>query len=525
MSAGKLESYVEGRWQAGSAEGRPLVNPTTGEELGRVDATGVDCAAAMGHARSAGLATLQAMTFAERGGLLRGIADALAANRDAYVEIARLNSGNTAIDASIDIDGGIGTLKVYAGHGKKLGDATTIMEAGTDQLAREDVFRAGHIWTSRPGVGVHINAFNFPSWGMWEKVACSLLAGVPAVAKPASATAWLSHQMMRDVIAAGVVPEGVLSLICGSGEGLLDALGPFDQLAFTGSADTALMLRNNGNILGRAPRLNIEADSVNATILGPDAKPGDPVYDLLVREAVKALSVKAGQLCTNIRRIFVPADQLSGVSDAIAAKVGGMSVGDPANESVRMGPLINKAQQQAAFDGLAALSSETSVVTGGGAPDALDGGDAERGAFVAPTLLSCADPSAAYAVHETEVFGPVSTIMPYEGSDGGASLAACGGGSLAVSVFTNDTAWAAQTAKSVAPYHGRVLVVDEEVGKNSTGHSIVMPQCVHGGPGRAGGGEELGGLRGLRFYMQRSAVQGSPTLLSALADGSAEATL
>ncbi len=524
MNAGKLESYVAGRWQAGSAEGREMVNPTTGEELGRVDATGIDCAAAMDYARSKGVAALQAMTFAERGLLLRAIADALSANRDAYVEIARLNSGNTAVDASIDIDGGIGTLKVYAGHAKKLGDATTIMEAETQQLAREDVFRAGHIWTSRPGVGVHINAFNFPSWGMWEKVACSLLAGVPAIAKPASATAWLSHQMVRDVIAADVLPDGALSLICGRGDGLLDALTPFDHLAFTGSADTALMLRKNENILTRAPRLNIEADSVNATILGPDAAPGDVVFDLLVREAVKALSVKAGQLCTNIRRILVPADQLGEVEDAIAAKIGALIVGDPANESVRTGPLINKAQQQAAFHGLAALAAETTVISGGGVPHTLDGGDAERGAFVAPTLLSCADPANAQAVHQTEVFGPAATIMPY-GAGGAAELAARGGGSLAVSLFSNDAAYAADTAQALAPYHGRVLVVDEEVGKNSTGHSIVMPQCVHGGPGRAGGGEELGGLRGLRFYMQRSAIQGSPTLLGALAAGAAEAVL
>jgi len=520
MNAGKLESYVAGRWQAGSAEGREMVNPTTGEELGRVDATSIDCAAAMDHARNHGVPALQALSFAERGLLLRAIADALSANRDAYVEIARLNSGNTAVDASIDIDGGIGTLKVYAGHAKKLGAATTIMEAETQQLAREDVFRAGHIWTSRPGVGVHINAFNFPSWGMWEKVACSLLAGVPAIAKPASATAWLSHQMVRDVIAADVLPDGVLSLICGRGDGLLGALTPFDHLAFTGSADTALMLRNNENILTAAPRLNIEADSVNATILGPDAAPGDVVFDLLVREAVKALSVKAGQLCTNIRRILVPADQLGEVEDAIAAKIGGLVVGDPANESVRLGPLINKAQQQAAFDGMAALAAETTVISGGG--------DAERGAFVAPTLLACADPSGAQAVHDTEVFGPAATIMPY-GAAGAtrsaAELAARGGGSLAVSLFSNDAAYAAETAQALAPYHGRVLVVDEEVGKNSTGHSIVMPQCVHGGPGRAGGGEELGGLRGLRFYMQRSAIQGSPILLDALAASAAEAVL
>ncbi len=519
----KLESYVEGRWQAGSADGREYYNPATGEVLGQVDATDVDCGAALAFARREGGTALRALNFGERGALLRAVSDVLTANRDKYVDIARQNSGNTAMDAAIDIDGGIGTLKYYSFFGKSLGDGRFITEAGSDQLAKEDVFRSGHVWTSRQGAAVHINAYNFPSWGLWEKAAVALLAGMPVVAKPASATAWLSHEMVRDVIAADILPAGALSLICGSGEGLMEGLDPFDSVAFTGSADTGAMLRGLPRVLAAAPRFNVEADSVNATILGADAQPGDPVFDLLVREAVKALSVKAGQLCTNIRRIIVPQDRLDAVAEAVTAGLGKISVGDPVDESVRMGPLVNKTQQQAAFDGLAALSAEGTILTGGGVPDDLQGGDADRGAFLAPTLLRCDDPDGAKAVHEIEVFGPAATLIPYRESGHAADLAHRGGGSLAVSLFSDDIDLCAETAAAVAPSHGRVLVVDSTVGKNHTGHSIVMPQCVHGGPGRAGGGEELGGLRGLRFYMQRTAIQGSPALHGKLGQSAVEA--
>lgn len=521
----KLESYVEGRWQAGRADGRPLVDPVNGEVLGSVDATGVDGAAALDYARRTGGPALRAMTFAERGALLRAVADALAARRESYTGIARRNSGNTAFDAAVDIDGGIGTLKVYARYGKELGDARMIAEPGTVSLARDDLFAAAHVWTTLPGAALHINAFNFPSWGLWEKAAVAILAGVPVVAKPASATAWLAHQMVRDVIEAGVLPDGVLSLVCGAGEGLLEGLRPFDALAFTGSADTALTLRAHANVLAAAPRINIEADSINATILGPDAGPGDAVFDLLVREVTGGLTVKAGQMCTNIRRILVPAGRLDAVRDALADKAGRIVIGDPADEAVRMGPLVSKAQQDAAFAGLQQLTRDARIIVGGGVPGALSGGDADKGAFFAPTLLECADPDAARAVHEIEVFGPVSTLMPYRDPAHAAELARRGGGSLAISIFSDDGDFAAATAAAVAPAHGRIMVVDAGVGKNHTGHQYAIAHCVHGGPGRAGGGEELGGLRGLRFYMQRSAVQGAPALLGRLAGAAAEASL
>ncbi len=522
----KLESYVEGKWVAGTKEGRPLYNAATGEIVARADSSGVDMAAALAFARQKGGAALSGLTFAERGALLKAIADVLTANRAKYGEIARINSGNTAVDAGIDIDGGIGTLKYYARLGQGLGGHKTIAEAGQDQLTKDPVFFSRHLWTSRPGAAVQINAFNFPSWGLWEKVAVALLAGVPSVAKPATATAWLSHEMVRDAVAAGAVPVGALSLICGGGEGLPDALEPMDSLAFTGSSGTAAGLRANRNILLKAPRVTIEADSVNATILGPDAAQGAAVFDLAVQEIVKALSVKAGQLCTNIRRVFVPAPVLDGLKEAVLQRLAELPVGDPADPAVRIGPLVNAAQRDDALEKIGQLRAEASLVAGGAIPNEIAGADPEAGGFLSPTVLVCSDPQAGRVVHEVEVFGPCVTLMPYASLSSAAAMAGSrAGGSLAVSLFSGDADAGAEAAARLAPWHGRVLVVDEEVGKRHTGHPIVMPQCVHGGPGRAGGGEELGGLRGLRLHMQRTAVQGSPALLKKLCAQAAEASL
>lgn len=521
----RLESYIEGNWVAGSGAGRPLVNPVTGETLAEADSTGLDMTAALEYARGKGCPALASMSFAERGALLKNVADVLTANRDKYEDIARRNSGNTKLDASIDIDGGIGTLKYYARISKGLGDARLIREAGDDQLAKEPVFFSRHYWTSRPGVAIQINAFNFPSWGMWEKIAVATIAGVPSLAKPATATAMLSHEMMRDVITAGIVPDGVFSLVCGSGEGLLDAVETMDSIAFTGSADTGLTIRSNGHVLRSGARISIEADSINATVLGQDAAPGTPLFDLAVRETVKALSLKAGQLCTNIRRVFVPRGLASAFGDAVVEGVGKLSVGDPADESTRVGPLVNKSQQETALQGIRRLAAESRILTGGIIPQGLTGNIAETGAFVAPTLLMCDEPKAGKAVHEIEVFGPCATVMPYESFDDAVTLAVRGGGSLAMSLFTGDGDIQTRAATQLGPWHGRLMIVDEATGKSHTGHPIVMPQCVHGGPGRAGGGEELGGLRGLRFHMQRSAVQGSPAVQENLASISAEAAL
>lgn len=521
----RLESYISGQWQKGDGETRALVNPVTGDKLAEAGSTGLDMAAALEHGRTAGGAALQDMNFADRGALLNAIAGVLIANRDKYEGLARENSGNTKIDASIDIDGGIGTLKYYSRIGKGLGEAKSICEAGEDQLAKEPVFFARHYWTSRPGIAIQINAFNFPSWGMWEKIAAATIAGVPSIAKPATATALLSHEMMRDVIQAGIVPDGVLNLVCGSGEGLLEAVGPMDSIAFTGSADTGRLIRSNNNVIESGVRLTIEADSVNATVIGPDVAPGSPLFELAVKETVKALSIKAGQLCTNIRRILVPQALAGTFSEAVAENVRKLKVGDPADEAVRVGPLVNKRQQEDAFSGIGRLSQEAKILIGGDTPSGLGSDIAASGAFVAPTLLICDEPENGSAVHEIEIFGPCSTVMPYGSFDSAVGLAVKGGGSLALSLFSGDAGVQAQTLHQLGAWHGRVMVVDETTGRNHTGHSIVMPQCIHGGPGRAGGGEELGGLRGLRLHMQRTAVQGSPDVHKAMASGATEAAL
>lgn len=519
----KLANHVMGDWVEGTGAGTPLVDPSTGEELARASSDGIDIGAALDYARTTGGPVLRAMSFIERAAMIRAVADTLTENRDKYFTLAQANSGNTQVDAMIDIDGGIGTLKYFAAIGKGLGDAKTLKDGAMEHLSKDENFRATHISTPLPGVAIHINAFNFPSWGLWEKIAVSLLAGVPVFAKPATATAQLSYEMVRDVIAAGVLPAGVLSLICGSARELLDHVTGFDAVAFTGSAETAQGLRANAAVISNGPRFNVEADSLNTCLLGPDAGPGTAEFDLFVREVAREMTVKAGQKCTAIRRALVPAGSLDAVGEALEARLAKTVIGDPRQEGVTMGPIVNKAQQKSVLDGIAALQPETTMITGA----KLDpvGADATKGCFVAPTLLRCTDPKSAQAVHDVEVFGPVSTLIGYENTQDAIALAARGGGSLVASVFTGDDAFATEATLGLAPHHGRVLVIDETVGKSSTGHGIVMPMCVHGGPGRAGGGEELGGLRGLHFYHQRTAIQGRLDRLEALTADAAELTV
>ncbi len=516
----KLKNYVTGQWIEGKGAGTALVNPVTGEELARASTEGVDYRAALDYARRQGGPALRGMSFAERAALIGKIADVLVANKEKYYAIARDNSGNTKIDAMIDVDGGSGTLKYYSGIGKRLGDAKYLRDGGFDQFGKDDTFQAVHIRVPLEGVAVHINAFNFPSWGLWEKVAVAFLAGVPVLAKPATATALLSHAMVEDVVKAGILPAGALSLVCGSAGDLLDHLDRRDAIAFTGSAETAAKLRSHPNVIRHSIRFNAEADSLNSSLLGPDAAAGSPEFDLFVREVHREMTVKAGQKCTAIRRAFVPRALADAVTEALAARIAKTVVGDPRNETVTMGPIVDKAQQKNVLDGLAALKREAKAVTG--ETLTLVDADPAKSAFVAPTLLRCDAPAEAKAVHEIEVFGPATTVMPYDGADQAFALAAKGGGSLVASVFTGDDAFAQQAVLGLGASHGRVMVIDNAVGKLQTGHGIVMPMCVHGGPGRAGGGEELGGLRGLRFYHQRLAVQGNKTRVAALAAAAAE---
>jgi len=513
MPAEALESYLSGRWQRGEGAETRLSDPVKGDELATVSAKGLDLAGALAHGRRNGQGSLRGMSYGQRAKLLGAVADVLVANRARYEEIAIANSGNTKSDAAIDIDGGIGTLKYYARLGSGLGDARMLLDEKPVRLAKAENYQAIHLLLPRRGVAVHINAFNFPSWGLWEKAAVSLLAGVPVVAKPASATALLAHAMVKDVIAAKALPEGALSLICGSAGDLLSALDSEDVVAFTGSADTAVRVRGNPNVIAKNVPVNIEADSINAALLAPGASTGSVAYDAFLREVVREMTVKAGQKCTAIRRIFVPSEQADAVTDALADKLNAIKVGDPRDTETRMGPLVTRAQQKTALDGVRRLAAETSIVCGGDTAQ-LPGIDAQKSAFVAPTLMRAREGATANAVHEVEIFGPAATVVPYRDLEDACALVARGGGSLVASVYGEDKGFLMRMVAELGPGHGRILAVDSAIATAHTGHGIVMPQCNHGGPGRAGAGEELGGAYGLRFYHQRLAVQGSSELLA-----------
>jgi 3,4-dehydroadipyl-CoA semialdehyde dehydrogenase len=511
-----LDSYLSGRWQSGEGVETRLVDPVKGDELATVSARGVDLQAALDFARRQGQMALRNMSYAERAKMVGAAADVLVANRARYEAIAIANSGNTKVDAAIDIDGGIGTLKYYARLGQGLGEARTLLDEKPVRLAKAENFQAIHLMVPRRGVAIHINAFNFPSWGLWEKAAVSLLAGVPVVAKPASATALLAHAMVKDVIAAKVLPDGALNILCGGAGDLLSHLTSDDVIAFTGSADTAARVRGHAKVVGKSVPVNIEADSINAALLAPGSAPGSPSFDAFIREVTREMTVKAGQKCTAIRRILVSTGEADAVTEALAAKLKSTRIGDPRDEATRMGPLVTRGQQAAAFDGIRQLAAEAAFVCGGTDVPALDGVDPDKSAFVAPTLLRLKDADGAKAVHEIEVFGPAATVIPYQSVDDACVLMIRGGGSLVASVFGDDTDFLARMVRDVGPSHGRILAVDPSIASAHTGHGIVMPQCNHGGPGRAGGGEELGGLHGLRFYHQRLAVQGSSDLLASV---------
>ncbi len=520
----KLANYIGGAWVEGAGTGTALIDPVLGTELVRVGTQGLDYAAGLAHARAVGGPSLRRLSYAERAELIGKVADVLSANREDYYKIALENSGNPLADAKSDIDGGIFTLKAYARAGAALGDGHYLVDGSITSLSKDGSFGAIHLAQPLRGVAVHINAFNFPSWGLWEKAGPTLLSGVPIFAKPATATSWLTQRMVKDVIEAGVLPEGALSVVCGSVGDLLDHLQVGDVVSFTGSAETGMKIRGNPAVLRNNCRVNIEADSLNSTVLGPDAGPGTPEFDLLVREVAREMTQKAGQKCTAIRRILVPAAVADAVAEAVSARLASTTVGNPRNESVRMGPVVSKDQQRSCEEGLAALRAETAIVYAGGADFAPIDADPAVAAFVPPTLMTCPDPDAAQAVHDVEIFGPASTVVPYRDAAHAFAIADRGQGSLVSSVFSGDDAFIEAASLALAGRHGRVLTINESVGALNTGHGNVMPTVVHGGPGRAGGGEELGGLRALRFYHQLAGIQGPKDRLEALAADGATLT-
>ena len=510
-----LPNFLGGRWHSGPGTGTPLFDPVLGDELVRVDATGLDLAAGFDFARSTGGAALRALTYRERGALLAAVGEVLQKHRDAYYSIATANSGTVKNDSAVDIDGGLYTLGVYAKLGATLGDRRHLIDGDAARLAKDPLFQSQHVLVPTRGLALFINAFNFPGWGLWEKAAPALLSGVPVVVKPATATAWLTQQMVRDVVDAGVLPPGALSVVCGSSAGLLDALQPFDVLSFTGSADTAAVIRSHPAVAQRSVRVNIEADSLNSAWLLPGEAPGSEAFDLLAKEVAREMTVKSGQKCTAIRRVLVPQDLYGPMAEAIAARLRKTTVGNPRNESVRMGALVSRAQLAAVRDGLAHLQAQAETLHDG-ATHALVDADPAVACCVGPTLLGARDPDAADRVHDCEVFGPVATLLPYRDTAHALQLIRRGQGSLVASVAGSDPAALVAAALELADSHGRVHVLSPDVAALHTGHGNVMPQSLHGGPGRAGGGEELGGARALNFYHRRSAVQASTAVLAGL---------
>lgn len=511
----KLESYLSGKWAAGTGDGEKLWNPVTGDELGSASSLGLDLGAALRFARETGGAALQTLTYKERAEKLGKIADVLTAKRAEYFDISRQNLGATEGDAAFDVDGATYTLKQYAKWGSGL-EGKLIKDGAAIPLSKTGAFQGQHFLKPLGGVAVFINAFNFPAWGLWEKAAPALLSGVPIFVKPATSTCWLSQRMVKDVVEANILPAGAISVLCGSAGDLLDHVREEDVVAFTGSAATAARIKTHANIVARSVRVNVEADSLNSAILGPDA-PGTVPFDLLVKEVAREMTVKAGQKCTAIRRVLAPRAQAKALGEAIAARLQGVKVGSPANAEVKCGPVVNKTQQKDVLEGLAELQTETTVLAGGHiAFQALDA-DAAKSAFVQPTLLYCEKPMEAKLVHEVEVFGPVATVLPYDSTAEAIELANRGRGSLVASLFSDDEAFKSEVTLGIAGMHGRIMVVDSSVNTHHTGHGNVMPNCLHGGPGRAGGGEELAGLRALALYHRRFVVQGPPSLIDAIA--------
>ncbi len=510
-----LQSLIANRW-IGTQAARSLHSAVNGRSVAATHAEAIDFGESLQFARQTALPALLRLDFQQRAAILKALAAYLMEHKESLYAISA-HTGGTRSDNWIDIEGGIGTLFAYASIGRReLPSSNTVHEGPVQALGKEGQFLGTHILVPRRGVAVHINAFNFPMWGMLEKFAPSFLAGMPCIVKPATATSFVAEAAARLIHQSGLLPAGALQLVIGSSGDLLDRLEETDVVTFTGSADTAAMLRVNANLIRRSVPFNGEADSLNCAILAPDVLPGDPEFELFIKEVAREMTAKAGQKCTAIRRAFVPSRHIDAVAAALRERLAKIKVGDPAVDGVRMGALASKEQQADVAERLACLSAGNEVIFGAADGFAPLGEGVADGAFFAPTLLLCRDGFANEQVHNVEAFGPVSTLMPYDELDEALALAAKGRGSLVGSVITKTPAIAAQAVYHAAAFHGRILVLDREAAKESTGHGSPLPQLKHGGPGRAGGGEELGGSRAIKHYLQRCAVQGSPTMLAAI---------
>jgi oxepin-CoA hydrolase/3-oxo-5,6-dehydrosuberyl-CoA semialdehyde dehydrogenase len=511
----KLGNYITGKWICGDGDGQALYNAVSGEEIHRASTKGLDFAAILDYGRKTGNPALRKMSFHERGRMLRALALHLRNHLDAFYAIS-YQTGATRADSWIDIEGGIGNLFAYASLRRKFPDESFCTDGEGINLSKGNTFMGQHILVPKEGVAIHINAFNFPVWGMLEKIAVNLLAGVPAVVKPATITTYLAEAVVKEIAASGILPDGALQLICGSAGDLLDHVQSQDTVSFTGSASTGLMLKSNPHILSENVPFNMEADSLNCIVLGEDVDPDLPEWDIFIKEIRKEMTVKAGQKCTAIRRIFVPGNKMEDLWKAIGKSLSQSTIGNPLNEKVKMGALAGQSQRAEVRDRVAQLLASSQIVYGSLDSVELIDADAQKGAFMSPVLLMNERPFSSDEVHEVEAFGPVSTIMPYKNMDEAIELSRKGKGSLCSSIVTSDNAIARKYVLNVATHHGRILVLNRECAKESTGHGSPLPLLVHGGPGRAGGGEEMGGIRGVKHYMQRLALQGSPSTITAI---------
>lgn len=510
-----LQSWIAGVW-TGTEPQQILHSAIDGSAMYASHAEALDFGAALTYARQVGLKNLLALDFQQRAAILRALAKYLTEHKEALYSISS-HTGATRSDSWIDIEGGAGTVFAYASIGtNEFPSGNVVHEGPAMPLGKQGHFSGTHILVPRQGVAVHINAFNFPVWGLLEKFAPSFLAGMPCIVKPATATSYLTEALVRQIHASGLLPEGSLQLVIGSTGNLLDLLEETDVVTFTGSAATAAQLKVHPNIVRRSIPFNAEADSLNSAILGPDVVAGDEELDLYVKEVVREMTAKAGQKCTAIRRAMVPAAQLDAVAEKIRARLEKTIVGDPRLEGVRMGPLASRAQQHDVLASIQQLAAGNQIICGGTVPTQLQGDGLEQGAFVSPTLIVCRQPMQNQAVHEIEAFGPVTTLMPYQDMQEALMLAAKGCGSLVATLVTKDPHIAAMALPHMAARHGRLMILNAESAPESTGHGSPLPQLKHGGPGRAGGGEELGGSRAVKHYLQRAAVQGSPTMLAAV---------
>lgn len=510
-----LQNYAMGEWVAGTGKTAGLVHAVTGEVFGETGSGGLDFAGMATYARTVGGPKLRALTFHQRAFMLKALAKYLMERKAGFYALSSA-TGATKIDGWVDIEGGIGTLFAYSSRGRReFPNETFHVEGPVEPLSKGGTFVGRHICVPLEGVAIHINAFNFPVWGMLEKMAPTLLAGVPCIVKPATATSFLTEAVFRAMIESDILPAGAIQLICGSAGDLLSHVTEQDAVAFTGSATTGRMLKESPAIMANSVRFNMEADSLNCCILGPDATPGTEEFDLFVKEVVREMTTKAGQKCTAIRRTIVPAGMEGDVVKALQARLAKTTIGDPAVDSVRMGPLASKGQVRDVGANAQKIRTATELVYGGGDFEVI-GADREAGAFFGPMLMVCDAPFVRSEPHDIEAFGPVNTIMPYSSLDEAIALAKLGRGSLCGSLITANPETARQVILGTAAYHGRMLVLDRTSAKESTGHGSPLPGLVHGGPGRAGGGEEMGGARGVLHYMQRTAIQGSPSVLTAI---------